>query len=483
MILQKIIQGSYLENLQSISHNSLVLSLKTKEKNKVFLLLDFYNSKRPKLISSKGDIDLKLNSFLQIARKYLKGKKLQFFYENKQETLFLFEFFSSSFLEPNILALSLKADKSRLSLLKKHKKLPDVYNKYVDMKFFKAEVFESYAEWSVFGFRTKKSLFLKTDEYFTCLLKDNVFFKRDSEITKPSALKIKIPVYTRRKISRHLKFLKKRIERQKGDLPSLESLQCEENKLLNLQKHLYLWPQKNSRWLVPSELQLNYGLESEYAIEGKLSPGEYLANQFKKLKKLKKRYSMLSMRLQDSKKSLISFEEKLDALLREVDETLFESKLEDFLNLHKLNVFQKNKLSKLSVLKHQENSLYYEHYSVHGEFIRVSKNAQKADEMLKLIPGNHFWFHVYNVPGSHVWLEQKRSELKEKSLKEAAILALYYSKLSRSFSGDVQYTQRMNVKKKNKLPPGKVLVNKYKTVYVKYTEDELNLILSRTQNV
>ena len=40
----------------------------------------------------------------------------------------------------------------------------------------------------------------------------------------------------------------------------------------------------------------------------------------------------------------------------------------------------------------------------------------------------------------------------------------------------------MNVKKKNKLPPGKVLVNKYKTVYVKYTEDELNLILSRTQN-
>ena len=482
MIIQKIIQGSFLENIQSISKNSLVLTLKTKERIKVFLLLDFLNQRRPFLISKKENVDLKPNSFLQISRKYLRGKRLHFFYENKEGNLFFLEFFSSlDSSEPNILSLSLRSNQNRLSLLRRHKSLPDNYKDRIDMKALKGDVFESCAEWSTEGFRTRKSLFLKTDEFFTCLIYKSSYVQNES-ILDDSSSEIKIPSLARKKIFRYLKFLKKRIQRQKEDLPSLEFLSNEENKLLKLQSNLHLWPKDSPRWIVSPILQNTYDLEKEYSLESRLSPGEYLELRFKKLKKLKRRFSLLSIRLKESQDIYRKFQKQLEELQSEEDSTEFDLKLKSLLKEHKLKASQGESSANNRLSKSSKNNLFYEHCTELGEFLRVSKNAEKADHMLKLIPGNHFWFHAYHIPGSHVWLEKKGRELKEHSLKEAAILALYYSKSSRSFSGEVQFTQRMHVKKNNKLSPGKVLVNKYKTIYVKFTEEELKSILSRTHD-
>ena len=76
------------------------------------------------------------------------------------------------------------------------------------------------------------------------------------------------------------------------------------------------------------------------------------------------------------------------------------------------------------------------------------------------------WFHVKDMPGSHVVLRQGNKTPGDLSILEAAALAAYYSKARNSTKVAVDYTQRKNVKKQHGAKPGMVIYDNYSTVLV-----------------
>lgn len=87
---------------------------------------------------------------------------------------------------------------------------------------------------------------------------------------------------------------------------------------------------------------------------------------------------------------------------------------------------------------------------------------------LKLASANDLWFHVSGVPGSHVVLRQPESGgmPDRDSIKEAAALAAWYSKMRKGKNVAVHYCLAKNVSKSRGAKPGSVLIRQEKKIKV-----------------
>ena len=95
----------------------------------------------------------------------------------------------------------------------------------------------------------------------------------------------------------------------------------------------------------------------------------------------------------------------------------------------------------------------------------VGKNNIENDKLtMKLAQKNHYWFHVKDIPGSHVILES--SDPDEQSIVEAATIAAYYSKARESSKVPVDYLQVRNIRKPNGAKPGYVIFEGQTTIRV-----------------
>lgn len=100
-----------------------------------------------------------------------------------------------------------------------------------------------------------------------------------------------------------------------------------------------------------------------------------------------------------------------------------------------------------------------------GVEITVGKNNLENDQLtMKLSQKNHYWFHVKDIPGSHVIL--KTSDPDEQSITEAATIAAYYSKARDSSKVPVDYVQIKHIRKPNGAKPGFVIFEGQKTILV-----------------
>ncbi|MBL3530105.1 NFACT family protein [Companilactobacillus zhachilii] len=100
-----------------------------------------------------------------------------------------------------------------------------------------------------------------------------------------------------------------------------------------------------------------------------------------------------------------------------------------------------------------------------GVEIVVGKNNLENDQLtMKLSQKNHYWFHVKDIPGSHVIL--KTSDPDETSITQAATIAAYYSKARESSKVPVDYVQIKHIRKPNGAKPGFVIFEGQKTVLV-----------------
>lgn len=111
-----------------------------------------------------------------------------------------------------------------------------------------------------------------------------------------------------------------------------------------------------------------------------------------------------------------------------------------------------------------------DHYmSTDGTEIIVGKNNKQNDYLTnKLAARDEIWLHTKDIPGSHVVIRSK--EPAEDTIKEAAMLAAYFSKARESSSVPVDFTKVRFVKKPNGAKPGFVIYDNQQTVYV--TPDE-----------
>ena len=102
-----------------------------------------------------------------------------------------------------------------------------------------------------------------------------------------------------------------------------------------------------------------------------------------------------------------------------------------------------------------------------GLFIYVGKNNRQNDRLtLKTAQSNDLWFHVKNMPGSHVVIKKQQEEIPQRTILEAATLASYFSQSKMRAKVDVDYTTVRNVKKTSGAKPGMVLYENFQTLSV-----------------
>ena len=105
---------------------------------------------------------------------------------------------------------------------------------------------------------------------------------------------------------------------------------------------------------------------------------------------------------------------------------------------------------------------------IRGTVICGKNNTQNDYITTKLAEKTDWWFHVKNLPGSHVLLQCKE-EPSEVDFTEAAEIAAYYSKAEGNNIA-VDYTHAKHVKKPAGSKPGYVIYHVNWTAYV--TPDE-----------
>lgn len=118
-------------------------------------------------------------------------------------------------------------------------------------------------------------------------------------------------------------------------------------------------------------------------------------------------------------------------------------------------------------------TVFKEYTSREGYRILVGRNNRQNDELTTRVAAkNDLWFHVKNIPGSHVIVCCAGEPVSDETVLYAAGLAALNSKAASSSQVPVDYTQVKYVKKPNGAKPGMVIYTTNQTVYVTPGEDE-----------
>ncbi|GAB2702378.1 NFACT family protein [Paenibacillus thermoaerophilus] len=107
--------------------------------------------------------------------------------------------------------------------------------------------------------------------------------------------------------------------------------------------------------------------------------------------------------------------------------------------------------------------------SSEGVPILVGKNNTQNEYLtMRLAKPNETWLHTKDIPGSHVVI--RSDKVSDTTLREAAVLAAWFSQARESSSVPVDYTLIRHVRKPNGARPGYVIYDRQRTLYV--TPDE-----------
>ena len=205
---------------------------------------------------------------------------------------------------------------------------------------------------------------------------------------------------------------------------------------------------------------INYYDNSEIKIDLdiKKTPVQNSEKYFKKYKKLKTSIPYINRQIKEAKNEMRYFEELLhqvqNASLKDIEE------IKDELIDKK---YLKQKLVKRKRKKKPNYETYFDKDDV--EILVGKNNIQNEFITHKLAKHNEVWFHVKGAPGSHV-VVRKTLPLSETTIRTAAQLASYFSKLKTSSSVPVDYVEVRYIKK----VPGKinsfVTYKNNKTIYI-----------------
>ena len=209
--------------------------------------------------------------------------------------------------------------------------------------------------------------------------------------------------------------------------------------------------------------------EFELKIERGLTPTQYAQKLYKKYNKAKNAEIEISAQIKKGEAELDYIRTVQDALSRisgqgELDEIRRE--LEEQGYIKKAAKEQKHggrvKNPKVEKIK---DPLKFEPSG--GFTVLVGKNNIQNDYLtFKIAAKSDYWFHVKNMPGSHVVLLTEGEEPSNADLTEAATLAAKNSKASDQDRAEVDYTKVRNVRKPSGAKPGFVIYEGYNTAIV-----------------
>ncbi len=200
------------------------------------------------------------------------------------------------------------------------------------------------------------------------------------------------------------------------------------------------------------------------------TPGENAQRYYKKYQKAKAAAQMALAQREQALSELAYLEGQLDNL----DKCSAADELTEIADeLRELGYIRQEKRPNKAQKTPASKPMHY--ISSDGADIFVGKNNRQNDMLtLHFAEGDDIWLHTKDIPGSHVIL--KCAAPSAAALKEAAILAAYYSKARGGENVAVDYTPRKYVKKPGGAKPGMVIYVKNKTAYVTPEEGVVKLL-------
>ena len=202
----------------------------------------------------------------------------------------------------------------------------------------------------------------------------------------------------------------------------------------------------------------------------RLTPGQNAQRYFKKYQKAR---SAREIAAQQRDKTLAETD-YLEGMLLDVDKCVGESELEEI----RQELVRTGYMKKTANRRQQRQlpqSRPYRYVSEDGIGILVGKNAAQNDRITLNARPDELWLHAKDMPGSHV-IVCCEGDIPQATMKQAALLAAWYSKGQRSSLVPVDYTRRRYVKKPSGAAPGKVIYTHQKTAYMTPEEDEIRKI-------
>ena len=203
----------------------------------------------------------------------------------------------------------------------------------------------------------------------------------------------------------------------------------------------------------------------------RLTPSQNAQKYFKKYQKAR---SAREVATQQRDKTLEEMD-YLEGMLLDVDKCVGESELEEI----RQELVRTGYMKKTANRRQQRQlpgSKPYRYKSDDGIEILVGKNAAQNDRITLGAKPEETWLHAKDMPGSHVII-CREGEIPLATMKQAALLAAWYSKGQRSSLVPVDYTLRKYVKKPSGAAPGKVIYTHQKTAYMTPEEEEIKRIM------
>lgn len=204
---------------------------------------------------------------------------------------------------------------------------------------------------------------------------------------------------------------------------------------------------------------LNYytGEEVTIPLNPTKSPSVNAQYYYKQYNRLKTREHELDHQIQLTKENIDYFsniEQQLEHItVDDIDDIRDELADQGFMKQRKNTKKKKNAQIQLQTYRSSD-----------GDTILVGKNNKQNDYLTnKKAQKSHIWFHTKDIPGSHVVILNDSPS--DETIKEAAMLAGYFSKAGNSGQIPVDYTEIRNVHKPSGAKPGFVTYDNQKTLY------------------
>ncbi len=276
------------------------------------------------------------------------------------------------------------------------------------------------------------------------------------------------------RLKRKLKTSKKTLEKAKADIPSAEDVSQKEKEATFLQS--YAWMVKPDAF----ELRLNpamTGLDHDFVVslDPEVSVGQNMEKKFAALHKAKRGRELGQKHYEIARDYVSGLEKDLEELQREQKS---DAHLQQLVRKYKLPELQSTASSSGSA---EPLSKPYKTYTAStGHNILVGKSALDNDELTKAARSNDFWFHAVGVTGSHVIVPVTpdiRQALPTQLLREAAILALHFSRMRDDHAGECYVTRKQFLKKQRGMPAGLWRIDQSESLFFRYSEEEVQNIL------
>ena len=190
-----------------------------------------------------------------------------------------------------------------------------------------------------------------------------------------------------------------------------------------------------------------------------LTPQQNAAKNYKQYNKLKTAEFHLREQIEKA--------ENERAYLESVLQELAQAETEQEFNEIRRELQETNYLKKSSGKKEQKRAFAPRTFKTSGGFeVLVGRSNVQNDQLTKKSDKRDYWFHTQHIHGSHVILRCAGLTPGDEDLREAAMLAAYFSQAKESSGVPVDYCPVKFVKKPAGARPGMVTYDNYRTLYV-----------------